>query len=205
MGLCPPSLCCALGGWDAPLTWQAAGEVQMMSVCLPCCFSWHQAPEPEPRALGVRGLQLRLPAPSPACGSAGLLQPRACCWFQLCGFLLRLAWSHGAGWSCVFDLPSMEPAAPARAAGWGRRYPGPHPVSGVGWGRDGLCPTAEGEAWPCSLGKALALCFAVPGLRERVAAEITLQENPFPPYLPSGTRLVAYIKVDDLLLPSLLP
>lgn len=77
--------------------------------------------------------------------------------------------------------------------------------SGVGWGRDGLCPTAEGEAWPCSLGKALASHFAVPRLREAVAAEITLQENPFPPYLPSGMRLVAYIKVDDLLLPSLLP
>lgn len=144
-----------------------------MSVCLPCCYSWHRALEPVPRALGVRGLWLHLPAPSLACGSAGLLQPKAWCWFQLCGFLLRLAWSHGAGWSCVFDLPSVEPAAPARAAGWGRRYPNLHPISGVGWGRDGLCPTAEGEVWPCSLGKALASHFAVPRLREGVAAEIT--------------------------------
>lgn len=109
MGLCLPSLCHALGARNAPLTRRAAREVQTMSVCLPCCYSWHRAPEPVPRALGVRGL--RLPAPSPACGSAGLLQPTACCWFQLCGFLLRLAWSHGAGWSCAFDLPCMEAAA----------------------------------------------------------------------------------------------
>lgn len=125
----------------------------MMSVCLPCCYSWHRALEPVPRALGVRGLWLHLPAPSLACGSAGLLQPKAWCWFQLCGFLLRLAWSHGAGWSCVFDLPSVEPAAPARAAGWGRRYPDLHPISGVGWGRDGLCPQQKGKRGRAALAK----------------------------------------------------
>lgn len=136
MGLCPPSLCCVLVAWDAPLTWQAASEVQMMSACLPCCYSWHRAPEPVPRAL--RGAwALALPAcSSPACGSARLLQPKAWCWFQLCGFLLGLAWSHGAGWSCVFDLPSMEPAAPAGAAGWRRRYPGP--IQSLGWAGTGM-------------------------------------------------------------------
>lgn len=52
---------------------------------------------------------------------------------------------------------------------------------------------------------ARALLFTVPKLCEGVAAEIALQEHPFPRYLPSGTRYVAYIKVDALLLPSELP
>lgn len=52
---------------------------------------------------------------------------------------------------------------------------------------------------------ARALLCTVPKLQEGVAAEIALQEHPFPPYLPSGAHYVAYIKVDALLLPSELP
>lgn len=53
------------------------------------------------------------------------------------------------------------------------------------------------------LAGAHASVFTVPKLHEGVAAEITLQEHPFPPYLPSRMHYVAYIKVDDLLLPLL--
>lgn len=51
--------------------------------------------------------------------------------------------------------------------------------------------------------EAHASVFIVPELHEGAAAEVTLQEHPFPPYLPSRMHYVAYIKEDDLLLPLL--
>lgn len=81
----------------------------------------------------------------------------------------------------------------------------PHLTEGVGWGRDPAASEWEGKAVDVQPAEAHASVFAVPKLCEGVATEITLQEHPFPPYLPSRMRYVAYIKVDDLLLPSLLP
>lgn len=106
----------------------------------------------------------------------------------------------------MFDLPSVVPAVPAGAAGWGEKVSCP-PVRLSGWDGAGMgrVREQEGKALDMQPAEAHASVFAVPKLREEVAAEITSQEHPFPPYLPSRTRYVAYIKVDDLLLPSLLP
>jgi len=71
--------------------------------------------------------------------------------------------------------------------------------SGVGWGGDGPCPGAGRESRGRAACRSARSVSAVPKRREGVAAEVTLQEHPFPPYLPSGARYVADIKADDLL------
>lgn len=97
---------------------------------------------------------------------------------------------------------------PLPLAGGGKVSHGPvPPVRLLGWDGAGTGRVRERRGRPrtCSPPKHVCQFFAVPKLREGVAAEITLQEHPFPPYLPSRTHYVAYIKVDALPLPSLLP
>lgn len=104
---------------------------------------------------------------------------------------------------CLIFLPWSLQLQPEQLAG-GEGIPAPSSLQGglaQGWAvSDRRRGSMAVQPW-----QSAHFAFAVPRLREGVAAEITLQENPFPPYLPSGTHLVAYIKVDDLLLPSLLP
>lgn len=104
----------------------------------------------------------------------------------------------------IFLLQCLQPQ-PVQLAG-GEKVSRPL-IRRLGW--DGMgtrrVREQEGKAADVEPAEAHASVFAMPTLREGVTAEITLQEHPFPPYLPSRTRYVAYIKVDDLLLPSSLP
>lgn len=199
------------------------GEVQLMSVCL----SWPSLPllqlAPSSGAL-AKGIGMCV-----GLGSACLLQAWSVgvqiCWGSrsqrpgawAAQALVSAPWllaktctraTEQVGLVCLIFLPWCLQPQLVRLAG-GRRCPRgpvpPRPTAVVGWGRDRPWPGVEGKAVDVQPAKAHASVFAMPKFHEGVAAEITLQEHPFPPYLPSRTRYVAYIKVDALLLPSLLP